>query len=634
MTATVAILAGGSGSRLRERTGDLPKPMVAVAGRPLLEHQIEQCRAAGFTRIALLVHFRHVAISAHFGDGSRFGVHLDYRVETAPRGTGGALRDAAALLAPTFLVLYGDTYFDVDLRALWRAHEEHDADATLLLHPNSHPHDSDLVEIDEAGFVRKLWPHPRPAAPDRRNVVNAALYVMRRDALTALVPALGTSDLARDAFPAMLAGGRRLAGYLSVEYIKDIGTPERLDRVEAEIAQGVPERLSARALRPAVFLDRDGTLNHEVDHLRDADELRLHAGAGDAVRRLNHSGTLTIVVTNQPMIARGELTSAGLASIHARLDTLLGAAGAYVDRVYYCPHHPHRGFAGEVSALKIQCDCRKPATGMIDAACRDLAVDRTRSWMVGDSTTDIVAGQRAGLKTILLHTGYGGADGKHAIRPDYVMSGLPHAVDWILHGHDAASRRLAPAALAALDVRLALIGGLPGAGKSTAAQLLKEIVAGCGRRAHVIALDAWVDPGERHPERADDGRRMDWERARHDLEAVVRSTERVTAAWQPPDPRSGAVRCGAALSIAPDDLLIVEGVEALLHAPLRALAGLCLHMAVDEPERRRRLESAAARCADRNGPPAPRPQSRAVDEAAVTAAAVHAHLRPRLQDFP
>jgi histidinol-phosphate phosphatase family protein len=590
VSATVAILAGGGGTRLLERSGGLPKPMVPLAGRPLLEHQIERCRDAGFTRIALLVHFRHEAISAHFRDGSRFGVQIEYCVETAPRGTAGALRDALELLAPTFLVLYGDTYFDVDLCALWHAHERLAADATLLVHPNEHPHDSDLVELDDDAFVRVLRPYPRPAAPDRRNLVNAALYAMQREGLADMIPAAGTCDLAKHAFPAMLAAGRKLAAHLSVEYIKDVGTPQRLDRVEAEIARGLPERLSARHLRSAVFLDRDGTLNRDVGHLRGVDQVSLYADAALAVRRLNQNGTLAVVVTNQPVIARGEVTSEGLSAIHARLEALLGAEGAYVDRIYHCPHHPHRGFAGEVAALKIECGCRKPATGMIDAACRDLAIDRTRSWMVGDSTADIATGYRSGLKTILLRTGSAGSDAKHDCEPDYVMSTLGDAVDWIVAGHDAAAERLAPDALRALEVRLVLVGGSAPAGTCRAARVLAEIVDRCGRRAHVVSLDAWTLAAQR-PECAGELRRVDAERAWRDIAAVVQSTRHETVRWPRLDLNGRPVAAGPARLIGPHDLLIVEGVEALLHAPLRELAGLQLNIPIEEGERSRHLEA-------------------------------------------
>lgn len=588
--AEVVILAGGGGTRLRERSGGLPKPMVPVAGRPLLEHQIEHCRAAGFTRIALLVHFRHEVISGHFGDGSHFGVHIDYCIESSARGTAGALRDALPRLAPTFIVLYGDTFFDVDLRALWQAHARGGAHATLLLHPNDHPQDSDLVELADDGSVRALWPYPHPPGHDLRNLANAALCVIQREGLAELIPAERASDLAKHTFPAMLSAGRRLAGHLSVEYIKDMGSPDRLDRVEADIARGLPQRLSARQLRAAVFLDRDGTLNHEVNHLSRVEQLRLYDGTAAALRRLNRSGALAVVVTNQPVIARGELTPEGLAAIHARLDTLLGAEGAYIDRIYHCPHHPDRGFAGEVAALKIDCDCRKPATGMIDAACRDLSIDRGGAWLVGDSSTDIEAGRRSGLRTVLVRTGHAGRDAKCTTPPDHVVSNVAEAVDWILEGHRRAALQLAPAALRAASARLVLIGGLARSGKTTAAQLLKEIMAACGRRAHVVSLDGWLRPVAERPEGAGVLARFDLERAWVEIARVARSTTHQTVTWPHHDRDTRSLRPGPQQAVDPDDLLIVEGVPALLHAPLRELADLRLQMTVSEPERWRRFE--------------------------------------------
>lgn len=437
----VAILAGGAGTRLRSRSGGLPKPMVPVHGKPLLQHQVELCRAHGFRDILLLLHHMPEAVLAHFGDGSAFDVRIGHAIERTPRGTAGALRDALPQLAPRFLVLYGDTFVDVDLRRLWQVHERSGAHATLLLHPNDHPHDSDLVALDRGGRVRELLPYPHPPGRDARNLVNAALYAMQRDGLERFAPAEGQADIAKHMFPAMLAAGRELAGYVTPEYIKDAGTPERLDKVECDIASGVVERLSSRAPRAAVFLDRDGTINHEVGHLREPGQIELIDGAGAAIRRLNRSGWLAVVVTNQPVMARGDVSEDGLDAIHARLETLLGEQGAYLDGFYVCPHHPDRGFAGEVAALKLACNCRKPGTALIELACSDLGIGLADSWFVGDTTSDIEAGRRAGLRTVLVQTGHGGSDGKFPrALPDHTVSDLAAAVDLIL-SQPAGARR-------------------------------------------------------------------------------------------------------------------------------------------------------------------------------------------------
>jgi len=588
----VAILAGGMGTRLRERTGDLlPKPMVSVLGKPLLEHQIQLCRHYGFGRIALLVHHQHAAISNFFGDGSAFGVELEYLIEEVPRGTAGALRDALPCLASEFLVLYGDTYLDVDLRALWMAHLASGASGTLFLHPNDHPQDSDLVEVDPSGHIIAIHPYPHPERHALKNLVNAGLYALSKEGLKAVLPASGKADLAKHTFPAMIHAGLYLNSYVSPEFIKDMGTPDRLDHVIRAITTGVVEARSGRSLRQAIFLDRDGTLNHEVDHLRHPDQVELFSDTASSVRLINQSGKLAVVVTNQPVVARGELSLRGLDSIHARLDVLLGAGHAYLDAIYACPHHPHRGYEGEVAELKIDCACRKPRTGMIDQACQDLLISREDSWIIGDSTSDIEAGRRAGLHTMLVRTGYSGRDGKYPIFPDYVAPDLTSAIRWILEGHASVRASLFPFVASHLQARTVLIGGLSRSGKSSAAQVLKELFIALGRQAHVIPLDSWLLPPELRPE---GGGVI----SRYDIPGVLRcmrelsdrsSRHSIMIPSYDPVARTVAIKTPTR-SIGPEDLIILEGVPTLAIPDLVSLADARIYLECLEPERLSRIE--------------------------------------------
>lgn len=572
----VAILAGGMGTRLRERSGDVPKPMVRVLGKPMLHHQIELCRKHGFTNIALLVQHRHEIIYEYFGDGSAFGVKLSYAIEADPRGTSGALRDALPMLADRFLLLYGDTFMDVDLLKFWNVHEASGAVGTLFLHPNDHPQDSDLVDIDSYGSVRAILPYPHPEGREVRNLVNAALYVLDRAGLEDVTPTEGKADIAKHMFPRMLELGRRLHGYVSPEYIKDMGTPERLDKVERDFVAGLPERLSGRHLRNAVFLDRDGTINLEVSHLNSPDQLDLLPGAAAAIRRLNRSGTLAVVITNQPVVARGEASFDELDRIHARLESDLGAGGAFIDGLYFCPHHPDKGFPGEVLELKGPCSCRKPASGLIDQACLDLGIGREDSWMVGDTTSDIEAGRRAGVRTVLLRSGHAGTDGKHTTRPDYIASDLADAVEWILSGHADLTRSLAPIAIeASRSHRLLLIGGLARAGKSYAAQVLKELLHALRCQAHVISLDGWLKPNSDRKEGCGVRERYDLDVASAAIATAASSNSRVILSEPIYDRRSRSIgKQRLEHSIGPEDVLIVEGVPALMMDDLLEMSGV------------------------------------------------------------
>jgi len=432
------ILAGGAGTRLRERLGDLPKPMVQIAGKPLLEHQVELAKAHSFADFIFFVHHRAEIIESHFGNGARWGVSIRYVVEREPLGTAGAVLAGFEHLAERFLVLYGDTMVNVDLGRLWSAHERGAAEATLLLHPNDHPLDSDLVEVGPDNRIVAF--HNRPHLPGvwRQNLVNAGLYVLERRALAPFHATRNTKhettllDFGKDSFPAMLARCAALLGYNSPEYMKDIGTPERYDRVCAEFANGTVGRSSLGKPQRAVFLDRDGTLIPDKDCLRSADGLELLPGVSGAIRELNHHGWRTVVVTNQPVIAKGWCDEAEMQRMHNKLETLLGMEHAFLDRIYYCPHHPEAGFEGERKELKIRCDCRKPGIGMIQKAVGELNIDLAQSWLIGDTTTDLQTAKNASLRSILVRTGSGGKDAKHNAPPDFTAENLVEAVQIVL----------------------------------------------------------------------------------------------------------------------------------------------------------------------------------------------------------
>jgi len=425
------IIAGGMGTRLKARLGDLPKPMIPIGGKPLLEHQVELAKRHGFTEIVIFACYRPDLIHAHLGDGSRWGVRISYEVEKTPLGTAGAVLAGLHLLSERFLVFYGDTMVNVDLGRIWDRHVASGAGATLLLHPNDHPLDSDLVEMDEADWVTAFHNRPHPAGRYFQNLVNAGLYVMEKKALGLWAGDVRSMDFGKDLFPAMLRAGQRLLGYNTPEYIKDIGTPERYDRVSAEYASGVIARSSLQTAQPTVFLDRDGTLNREVDGVTSPDKLELLPGVAEAIYKLNRSGMRAVVISNQPIIAKGFCREADVQAVHNKLETLLGAEHAFLDRIYYCPHHPEKGFEGERAELKIVCDCRKPGVGMIERAVRDLNVDLKQSWLIGDTTTDLQTAKNAGLRSILVRTGYAGEDNKYPARADHVCDTLGEAVEQI-----------------------------------------------------------------------------------------------------------------------------------------------------------------------------------------------------------
>ena len=405
------IMAGGKGTRIASVAGDLPKPMVPIDGKPVLEHEIDCLREQGFTDIILTVSHLADRIISYFGDGSGvspatgqpFGVSIRYFVETDPLGNAGALFRMKDILTEDFLLLNADSLFDIDFCRFTEYHRQKGGLATLFTHPNSHPYDSGLIVADGNGAVTEWLTKEDERQDWYRNRVNAGIHVLSPKILE-LPHGDGKVDLDRQVLKP-LAGTGKLFVYDSPEYVRDMGTPERYQKVCEDYVQG---RVAARNLRnkqKAVFLDRDGTINRYVGFLRKIDDFSLLPGAAEAIRRINESGYLAIVVTNQPVIARGEVTERELEQIHNKMETLLGAEGAYLDAVYYCPHHPDKGYDGEIPELKIQCGCRKPEPGMLLAAAEKYNIDLRQSYMVGDSESDVQCGIRAGCRSVKLGAG-------------------------------------------------------------------------------------------------------------------------------------------------------------------------------------------------------------------------------------
>ena len=420
------IMAGGKGTRIASVNAEVPKPMIPILGKPILEYQLECLRDQGYTDVILVIgHLGHV-VKDYFGDGSGvspatgepFGVRIEYVVETEPLGTAGALYLLKDKMGEDFLLLCGDVIFDIDVGRFYRFHRARGGVATLFTHPNSHPYDSGIIMADEAGKVTN-WLHKEDPRQWYRNRVNAGLHFFSHKVFEqGLFQELKKVDLDREVLKPLIPTGE-LYVYDSPEYVKDMGTPDRFFSVIEDIRSGKVRGKNLSQPQKCVFLDRDGTLNKYVGFLRHIDEMELLPGVAEAVRKINESGYLAVVVTNQPVIARGEVTVPQLQEIHNKMETLLGQEGAYVDAIYYCPHHPHKGYEGEIPELKVDCACRKPKAGMLLQAAEDFHIDLSRSYMVGDSDSDVQCGIRAGCTSVLL-PGESGGKADHESLLDFV----------------------------------------------------------------------------------------------------------------------------------------------------------------------------------------------------------------------
>jgi len=392
-------MAGGKGTRVSSIASDIPKPMIPICGKPILEHQIECLKRNDLTEIILVIGHLGQHIKEYFGDGGRFGCDISYYTETEPLGTAGALYKLKNL-SDDFILLNGDTIFDIDFSRAIKFHREKKAQVTLAVHPNSHPFDSALITTNENNQVIG-WLNKEDERKWYKNQVNAGIHILSAEFLKNCPQAKEKVDLDRDMLKPSISGGKIFA-YSTPEYIKDMGTPERYAQVTSDIENGIVRRKNLSLKQKCVFLDRDGTINKTNNFVKKPEDLELIDGAAEAIKKINDLGYLAIVITNQPVIARGETDLATLDLIHKKMETDLGKQGAYIDDLFFCPHHPDKGFPGERPEYKIDCDCRKPKPGMIFKAAEKYNIDLAVSYMVGDDARDVNAGINAGCIPVFL----------------------------------------------------------------------------------------------------------------------------------------------------------------------------------------------------------------------------------------
>ncbi len=429
MSSPLVIIAGGKGTRLGLK--DIPKPMIKVAGKPILEHQILMARKFGIKKIFILIGYLGEKIQAYIGDGSRYDVVISYIKESMPLGTAGAVAQLKEYMSTDFIVFYGDTIMDINIDSFIRFHHSKGKPvASILVHPNDHPYDSDLLEIDYVTKkVKYFYPKPHPENFTYFNLVNAALYIFSPEIFDYINPD-ENKDFGKDIFPNLLKAGIPIYGYKTSEYIKDMGTPERLKKVSSHLLQGKVSRLSKNQKQKAIFLDRDGVINQDKEGcITSVDEFVLLDGVVQAIKKINQSNYLSIVITNQPAIAKGFMTIETLNNIHKKMETILGKNGTYINNLYFCPHHPEKGFDGEIKELKVECNCRKPNIGLFLEAVNDYNIDVKKSYMIGDRDTDIEAGEKMGLRTIKITNQQDAV--KSYPKPDFLIGTLLEAIEMI-----------------------------------------------------------------------------------------------------------------------------------------------------------------------------------------------------------
>lgn len=398
----VVVLMGGRGERLSGITAGLSKAMVDIQGKPFFYYQLQLMAAAGLNKFVFCVGYQGEAIKSYFKDGRQYGINIRYLQDGyMPLGTAGALRNALPLLEDEFMVAYGDTYLDVDyaeimyMHSYLRAREK--TNATMVVYKNNNRFDRSNVIFERGRILRYDKFNFSPAM----RYIDSGITLMNKRAVRS-TPAGKFSDLS-DVYKKMVAA-KQMSGYEVKSRFYEIGRPAALTEFKKFI------RLRESRGKEAIFLDRDGTLNRlcfnrrtgEIDSPLRPEELRLLPRVISALQILKSLGYLLIVVTNQPAAAKGKTSLLQLYRVNNRFKDLFAKNNIFFDDVLICPHYPLSSPSTKESFLIKPCSCRKPKAGMLNLAIKKFNIKRTDSYIVGDSHTDILAGEAARLKTVLL----------------------------------------------------------------------------------------------------------------------------------------------------------------------------------------------------------------------------------------
>jgi D,D-heptose 1,7-bisphosphate phosphatase len=559
------ILAGGKGTRMGEMTMEIPKPMLTIGGQPVLEHQVELLRKYNITDITILVNYLKDSIIDHFGNGEQFGVQINYFEEKEPLGTTGGIKAIEDQLQEDFIVFYGDVMIDMHLGRLINFHKEKQSECTLVLHPNDHPFDSDLVETDEQHQVIKFLPKPHPEGVYYKNLVNAGAYILT-PGIFRFIDKDKKADFGRQIFP-LIYNKIKMFGYNTAEYLKDMGTPDRLEEVEKAYLSGKIRRSNYEHKQKAIFMDRDGVINVEKSFINKPEDYEVYDFTPEAVKKINQTDYKAIVVTNQSAIARNISTFEELATIHKKMETIMGNAGAKIDELYFCPHHPDNGYPEERVEYKIECECRKPKPGMLLKAARDFNIDLSQSIIIGDTERDLKAGKAAGCYTAGVMTGYGVKT--TSLLPDFFFADLLDAITFLTDEQNESTFISMEKLFQKSNKPFILgIGGNARSGKSNLAAFLKMRFEQSGQKVLKVEMDNWILPEEKRNSKMDVYQRFNMNKLETDVQSLLNNNSiEVSTYSNHPERISQLVKYDCKNC----DIIILEGVVALSSEKLRNL---------------------------------------------------------------
>ena len=394
----IAILIGGSGSRLKKILKNKPKPFLNIGNKSIIERQIKELSKIK-KKIFILSNTKynkyHKLLKKKFKK-----INFIFLEENVPLGNAGCLKNLEQYKSNNFLVVSGDLIFNADLRKFINFHLRKQNDVTLLVHPNDHPADSDIVNVNKDFKVVKLYkkPHKNESIG---NLCMSGIFIINRKILNH-IKFNKFQNFSKHILEKLIKMKLKIYTYNTREYIKDAGTPYRVNLIKKQIHTRKFIYGNINKKIPAIFLDRDGVINKDNHKNQYQDPMKINKDAIKAVKLINNNGYLSIIVTNQSAVAKGFITLKKLENDHKKLEYFFGKKGAYFDKIYFCPYYPHKGFEGENIKFKKRSNLRKPNNGMLLRAIKDLNIDKKKSYMIGDRNVDYLAAKKTGIKCLIV----------------------------------------------------------------------------------------------------------------------------------------------------------------------------------------------------------------------------------------
>ena len=391
----VAILIGGKGTRTKKISNKIPKSFLKIGNKSIIKRQLEKLKLC--KRIFLLSNKKI----------SKFNNSLPYKnviiiEENKPLGNAGCLKNLIKFkdLKEDILIISGDLVFNFNIRKFRNFHKKNKSDVTFLVHPNDHIVDSDALEINGKNQLIKFHKKPH-SKKDIGNLCLSGILIIKKKILN-FIKDNKFQDFSKDILPKLIKNKMKIYAYNTREYIKDAGTPKRINSIKKHLNIIKYTKGSLNKKIPAIFLDRDGVINKEYSSQHYQNPLEVIDGAFDAVKKINEKGFLSVIITNQSAVAKGVVTIDKVERDHKKLEYLFSTKGSYFDRIYYCPYYPIKGFKGENKIYKKKSRFRKPNNGMLLKAIKDLNIDIKKSYMVGDRNTDYLAAKKTNIKFLIV----------------------------------------------------------------------------------------------------------------------------------------------------------------------------------------------------------------------------------------